>query len=164
MIRNYSPEWRTAYADNDILSGGLWIRDYGDYADVIEVTDLDSAAGTTNMVIVSVGSVGMYGRDLAENRRRIADARQSCGHEAGTRDNLRLRDWASLWECGTRDIESETIMATAKEWSGGRDAWKPTEHSYGVDGQFGKWIERVNDTKGLKRWLWRNHQLDVANA
>lgn len=162
MIRNYSPDWRTAYADNDILAGGLWIRDYGDYADVIEVTDLDSAAGTTNMVIVSIGSVGLYGRNLAENRKRVADAVQSCGYSGKLPPRLPI--WAALWEYGTRDIESEVIIATDREWSGGRDGWRPTSHSAGVDGQFGKWIERVAGEKGLQRWLQRYHQLDVMTT
>jgi len=156
-----------AYGDVNVLYGGLWIQDHGDYADVVEVTDLDSAAGATNMVLVSIGSVGLYGRNLAENRQRLDTALESgMGKDAlasiADRKHRRLAAWAALWEYGYRDIDQEHTIATDRDWQGNRDGWQPDLESYGVDGQLGKWRKRVNGEDGLKRWLARYADIDFS--
>jgi len=151
-MQNASETFEMVYGDVDISYGGLWIKDCGEYGDVVEVTDLDSATGTRNMVMVAVGSVGLYGRTLSDNRQRLETAVQSgIGREAFVKfsgSHRRLAGWAALWEYGYRDIDQESIIATdPHDWDGGSDQWKPTERSFGPD--------RVNGTPGLKRWLAR---------
>lgn len=159
-----STDFVAVYADRDILYGALYVKDCGDYAEVVEVTDLDSAAGTTDMVNVSTGSVGLYGRNLADNRRRLTEAFASVGGftTTSTREWRRLQAWAALWQYGSRDVDTDVVIATSRDASGGRDDWRPTQESYGVDGQIARWQLRVNGEKGLRRWLARYADVDTT--
>lgn len=144
--------YKVAYADVDLTYGGLFIDDRGDYADVVEVIDLDSATGTTNMVCVDIGNVSIeyalasyYGATtyLGAQRRMLRQAMEACGpgwHEhfritGLSRETARMMALAALWQYGHRDIERTTVLATDDEYSAGLDGgWTPEETVAGEDG------------------------------
>lgn len=144
-------EYQTAYADVNLLYGGLFIRDEGHWADVIEVIDLDSAAGTRNMTLVGQGSVsieyvtaGHYGTTTKLGAQR--ETLRSCMIGAGPgwhedfritgldRDTARMIAYAALWSFGLRDLEESTVLANDTDWSAEAESWEPEDTVDGEDG------------------------------
>lgn len=162
-------EWTLAYGDVDLAYGGLFIRDQGHgWAEVIEVTDLDSAVGTTNLVEVQEGSVMLPSCSLGAAREALRRAWGACGGPGnGTdltgldRTTARLMAFAALWQYGHGDRERSWTIATDRQYSewAGPDRWRVSS-IYGHDGAFHPL--RVNGTKGLRRWLWRELDCDPS--
>jgi hypothetical protein len=105
------------YCDVDIRYGGLWIKDCGDYAEWVEVTDLDSATGTSGLILVASGSVGFYARDLADMRSVLDGALNCCGYRrnllaAETREWRRLMAWEALYGYKRGDLERWEVIRT----------------------------------------------------
>src|SRR5579883_3497918 len=65
--RERQATFRTVYADVDITYGGFFVKDCSTYAETVEVTDLDSANGTPNKVLVTVRTVGLWAASCREN-------------------------------------------------------------------------------------------------
>ena len=90
IVRAKEPEWVEVFADVNILYGAMWIKDHGDWADIVEVTDLDGACGAADRVLVTEGSIGLYGNGLRANIKRLKDALEYCG--SGAADHRRMDD------------------------------------------------------------------------
>ena len=115
------------YSDPTV-SNGLWVRDHhGDgYADVVELTDMDSAAGVPNTLMVEMGVVNVPGK-LSEYREiaRTMDTRR--GIAGLTREARRRRWWADIWSYGLhRDIDRRIVLS----WRPGIAALWGTEYVY----------------------------------
>lgn len=121
-------EWKLVWGDVDIHYGGMWIKDHGDYADTIELTDLDSATGTRGMVMLEFGSVGLYGRTLRDNVERLKNAFQDGVSLRGVnRENARLLAWAYMKQYGYGDNENYEVIRTDPEAPLKQDGWEATE-------------------------------------
>lgn len=95
------------------VSNGLWVRDHhrDGYAEVVELTDMDSAAGVPNTLMVEVGVVNAPGK-LSEYREiaRTMDTRR--GMAGLTREARRRRWWADIWSYGLhRDIDRQIVLS-----------------------------------------------------
>jgi hypothetical protein len=112
-----------AHADVDIQYGGLFIRLVNDYAEVVEVTDLDSAAGATNLVLVEAGSVYLAASTFrAESLRNVwRQVMTDCGPLGDDRfritgidrPTLRRMVYAAAWDYGlAKDVDSSVVIAT----------------------------------------------------
>jgi hypothetical protein len=150
-----------AHGDVDIAYGALFIADQGDsWAEVVEVTDLDSAVGTTNLVLVEQGSVILPTASLHAAREALRRAWESCGFTCRPSDRAtaRLMAFAALWEYGHGDRERSWTIATDREYDewAGPDRWRVTR-AMGHDRALHP--IRVNGTKGLRRWL--RSELDI---
>ena len=168
-----SDEYRMVHGDADLTYGGLFVRDMGHgWAEVVEVTDLDSAVGTTNLVLVEQGTVTVPYR-LHSARAAFKQSWESCGpavcgQRLGDlgRATGRLAAFAAMWEYGHRDIEQSWTIATDREcdeWAG-PDRWRVTESEVYSK----RWKRhrrmplRVNGESGLWRWLRR--ELDIERS
>lgn len=134
------------YADVDVRYGGVWIKDCGDYAEWVEVTDLDSATGTTGMVLVESGSVSFYSRDLHEIRSMLDRALSCCGDrklllETSDRKWKRLMAWEALHGYKRGDIDQSVIVLTDREAPAHQDGW----HADMV----------IEDECELRQWLFQ---------
>lgn len=161
MARRYSADWQECYKDVDIVNGGVFLKDYGDYADVLEVIELGSASGAEGRVLVEVGSVGLYTRSTSEAVSRLRQALISCGPgiEAWRqmdRTERRLSAWESLWAYGGRDMDSETVLQVEDMPEDG------LEYGFAPDEDIRE--DERNSTEVLTSWLWANHNLDVNDA
>lgn len=111
----------------DIRYGALFIRDEGHYADVVEVTDLDSATETTGMVLIEQGSLSIeYAGNFAAQRRRFRSAIDTIGSPSLTgltRQNARMLAYSALWEYGYRDIEESHVLAE-RDVDQKQDGWE----------------------------------------
>lgn len=162
--------WRMAHGDADLSYGGLFIRDMGGgWAEVVEVTDLDSAVGTTNLVEVTQGSVMLPSRSLHAAREALRRAWESCGGPGNGYGRLseldrptgRLVAFAALWEYGHGDRERSWVIATDRvfsEWAG-PDRWR-VNLAMGTDHALHPM--RVNGSKGLRRWLRSELNVEVG--
>lgn len=157
---NWDAEWVKWYSDVNIRFGALWLRDHGDYADVLEVTDLESAAGAAGAVLIERGSVGLYGypRSISKQVSRVREALESCGagvqawREIEEGKYKRLAAWAALWSYGAGDREySDTVIDD-------EDSWRER------DGQ-AYWSEPIAATvdgeAGLREYIWRKYGVPV---
>lgn len=146
-------DWLTMYADVSLVHGGLFVRDEGHYADVVEVTDLDSATGTTEMVMVEQGSCSIeYASSFAKQRELLAHALAACGPERSElvrmpRAMRRAAAYAALWSYGHGDTEHTHVLTTDRTAPRVQDGWE-------AEG-------RVNGSKGLVRWLRRMYDIEV---
>jgi hypothetical protein len=121
-----SDTYEPVYADVNIEYGGFWVKDQGDYADWAELTNLDSATGTTGMVLLEFGSVGLYGRNFAENRKRFNGSFGSCG--AGTLKGMdhktgRMAGWQALKSYGYANVDSSIVIRTDGTAPMSQDGW-----------------------------------------
>lgn len=173
IVRYKEPAWVEAYADVNITYGALWIKDYGDYADVLEVTDLDGTCGAVGRVLVTEGSTGLYGRGVRECIDILKGALSCCG-DAGEHRRLvdldgmqagsegykarRLDAWRALYSYRHGDREKETIiqvedvseqeMDQSDRENGLGSDWNPTVK---VDGEAGlrAWLAERYGIEGL---------------
>jgi hypothetical protein len=162
-VRVFNPDWTEVYSDVDITQGAMWIKDYGGYADILEVTDLDSACGAVGRVLVTEGSVGLYGRGTRSNAARLCNALESCGmgvrahREIENREARRADAWRAMRAYGYGDTEREIVlqveamdnneMAESDAHWGLGDSWRP--HCV-VDGE-----------AGLRAWLHERYDVDM---
>jgi len=146
-----------AYADVDIRYGGLWIKDCGDYAEWVEITDLDSATGTRGLVMVESGSVGFYARDLGDMRSLLDGALNCCGDrkallEAPGGCEKRLMAWEALHGYKRGDVDRCTIIRT--------DADEPVDQSdYGFVAEL-----TIEDEHELRDYISREFDIDCSRA
>lgn len=153
--------YEVLFRDADLLYGGAAVRDEGDYASVLEVTDLDSAAGATGRVLVEVRSVGLYSRSIREEVDRLREALESCGGgvplhlRIASRDARRMHAWSALASYGAGDVDRSVIIQTEEHEhhefcpSDCRDGWPP---EVTVDGE-----------AGLIAYLWQEFDCDFSN-
>ena len=142
IVQWRDPAWQEAYADVNITYGGLWIKDYGDYADVLEVTDIDSATGAPGRVLVDIGSVGFYTRSASDAVKRLRSALSSagCGADAllgMTGNERRLAAWEAMWNYGLGDREESRIIAHDSEAALAETAYGFNDIDATVEGEEG---------------------------
>jgi hypothetical protein len=126
--------------DRNILEGGTAVRVnrmFG-YADVVEMTDMGSAAGCDGAVLMTTGSV-VLDRAKLTDRRRFRSALQTCGltmAELGKMDrDTRSAELArAVWVYGFRDEESRVLVHD-------REAFDAACES----GRFEGWQEQAED-------------------
>lgn len=141
--------WISAFADVDISYGATWVRDYGDYAEVIEIIDLDSATGAAGLVLVEEKSVGFYTRSLREAITRYKNADISvAAAEVTDRERHRARVWEQLASYGYGDIHRSTVVALSTTTPDRVDDWTV--------------IEKVNGKSGLIAYLRAAHGLSFT--
>jgi hypothetical protein len=166
-------EYRLVHGDVDLRYGGLFVRDMGDgWAEVVEIEDLDSAVGTTNLVLITQGTVTIPYR-FAEARRVFKVAWDACGPGAGgqrlsgmDRITARLATFAAIWEYGQRDVERRWTVATDHDYdeSTGAERWRVTRQLiYDERLECNRRMPIVvNGEKGLLRWLRRTLDVEVV--
>jgi hypothetical protein len=139
--------WICAY--RDVSSGeALYVRDDGHYADLVEVTDLDSAAGADGMLLVEQGSTSIeYAGRLAAQRERFRATWNSCGPEsplAGMgREQARVEAYRALWVFGHRDVERSEVL-TVGDAPRIQDGWIATDSVDDLD-ELPGYLEREFD-------------------
>lgn len=165
--------YRIVHGDVDLRYGGVFVRDMGDgWAEVIEIEDLDSAVGTTNLVLITQGTVTISYR-FAEARRIFKVAWDACGpggcgERLGGMDRMtaRLAAFAAIWEYGQRDVERTWTIATAHDYdeSTGAERWRVTcQLIYDERLECNRRMPIVvNGEKGLRRWLRRTLDVEVV--
>lgn len=173
------PEYVMAHGDISLSHGGLFVADQGHgWAEVVEVTDLDSAVGTTNLVLVEQGQVTIPYR-LSAARQAFRQSWQSCGPgscQDGAlsgldRPTARMLAFAAMWEYGHRDVERCWTIATDREFSewAGPDRWRVSVERVPLRGQPRgpeRWRRpvQVNGDKGLWRWLRVEFGIERASS
>lgn len=159
-------EYRLVHGDVNLNYGALFVRDMGaGWAEVVEVTDLDSAVGTTNLVLVEQGTVAIPYK-LGSARETFKHSWEACGPGACgrrlsdmDRELARLAGFAAMWEYGYRDVEQSWTLATDREYDewAGPDRWRVTWHEV-YDERLKRKRKlpiRVSGESGLWRWLRR---------
>jgi hypothetical protein len=147
-------EWKIAHADANLTYGGLFVRDEGYWADIVNVEDL-ADCGAENMVLVEKGSVSYDHRNLRQSRAEFRSAVVGCGPgwhgewkiTGMSRENARLLAHAALWEYGYKDRDEVNVLTTDREFS------QPRDGKFTITG-------RVNGEKGLWRWLRRQYDIE----
>jgi hypothetical protein len=138
--------------DADIGYGGLWIKDCGDYAEWVEVPDLDSATGTSGLILVESGSVGFYARDLRDARSLLDGALRCCGDRrnllaAETRQWRRLMAWGALHGYKRGDVDRWEVIRT--------DLHAPCDQDdYGFTA-----TSTIEDERELRDYLSREYEI-----
>jgi len=108
-------------ADVSISNGGLFVKlGWSDYADCVQVTDLDSDCGADSMVLIEQGSAGLYASTFAALRAEWRTVMNSCGPigcgqriTGMDRPTLRRALFAACWQYGHRDIDSSVTLYDA---------------------------------------------------
>lgn len=125
-----NPNW-IYFGDINAEHGGKWIRDRGEYADIYEITDLDSAMGFDGAVMIERKSVGFYSRSLAENKRRLKSALGSWGlsvsmipNQIKGRAKQRAVIWEAMSEYGYGDSEVIETLQLRADGPMGFEGWK----------------------------------------
>jgi hypothetical protein len=126
MRSDVSDKFEMAWGDVNIEYGGVWIKDQGEYADWVELTDLDSATGTRGMVLLEFGSVGLYGRTFADNLNRFRNAIQGMSLKGINHKNGRLVGWAQLRSYGYGDTDSRLVIRTDPASPVKQEGWEAT--------------------------------------
>lgn len=119
-----SNDWMFS-GDVSLVYGGIYVRvtPWG-YADVVEVTDLDSACGFEGAVLIEKGSA-----NLPSSLKVIRAVMASCGWTQGRRSLPKEARRAMLFEClwryGHRDVdESEVVQTEEGAPMENREGWK----------------------------------------
>jgi hypothetical protein len=151
-VNRASEHFVEMYCDVDMRYGGLWIKDCGDYAEWVEVTDLDSATGTSGLILVESGSVGFYARDLRDMRSMLKGALSCCSDRrnmlaAETRQWRRLMAWEALHGYKRGDLDRWEVIRT--------DAQAPcNQEEYGFTA-----TSTIEDERELRDYLSREYDI-----
>lgn len=122
--------WKLAFRDvGDVRYGGVWVKDEGDHAEVLEVVELDDSCGKGHedcwKVAIEVTRIGFYTSSMAQAVKRLRDALEyGVGVAAhldaeNTREQRRISAWTEMARYGLGDRTPLKTLHTP--WSGGED-------------------------------------------
>lgn len=124
-----NPEWLYC-GDISAERGGIWIKHCGDYAEAIEITDLDSAVGFNGAVMIERKSVGLYVRQLSEAKKRIRSALSVYGwtystlrRECSTKERRKAEVWRAMLAYGYGDSDIVETLQLEPDGPMAFDGW-----------------------------------------
>lgn len=149
MNRNYHNDdaYMIAYADSNIQYGGLFVKLEDDYAMIVEVTDLDSATGANNLVLIESGSVSVSNgwtahfdrpkslRDVWRDLMSSYGPLDSQGFKVTGIDRLTLRRmlYVASWQYGLeKGIDTSIVLATSNRCKHCGDPIEPTNDRFPI--------------------------------
>lgn len=141
IYHHEDPDWQLVYRDmGDVRYGGFWVKDYGDYAETLEVVELNEDFCARHdetecwTVAIEFGTIGFYTRSVSEAVQRLRGALEfGVGIQTHLREHKgserRLIAWSEMRRYGSGDTtDSETLHTTDED-----EVWERLAEKYGVD-------------------------------